>query len=73
MYSLTQEEKPLHHWAAMLSKKLEEYYACKSRDEKAQIEEEFKMHLVYSYLFNHCSELTYVYFGENQWTILLTL
>ena len=71
-YSLTEEEKPLHHRAAMLRKKLEAYHACESRDEKAWIEE-LKMLLVYPYLFDHCSELTLCYFRENQWTILSKL
>jgi hypothetical protein len=47
-YSLSDEERTLHHQAAVISKKLEAYHACKSRDEKAWIEELRKL-LVYSY------------------------
>jgi|ERR1700761_9516787 hypothetical protein len=70
-HSLTQEEKTLHHWAAMLKKKLEAYHACESREEKAWIGE-LNMLLVFI-LVRSLFRVNLCYFRENQWTILPTL
>ncbi|KAF8266112.1 hypothetical protein EI94DRAFT_1701998 [Lactarius quietus] len=49
-HNLTKEEETLHHYAAMLEKRLEAYHACESRDENTWANE-FKVFLARSMMY----------------------